>query len=125
MIFGYTYSWPNPCYGNDQTFTLDVMYSNFSFGFSFLLNSLFPAGGITVFIDQRVLEIYATTVQAYNNSAISGGNINFIATRESSYYTLKIENTLSSYENYILQYYHELQTPSAIGGGLLIELGIE
>ena len=128
MIFGYTYSWPNPCYGNDQTFTLDVMYSNFSFGYSFSFNTLFPGGGITVFMDQRdhyILEIYATTVQAYNNSAISGGNINFIATRESSYYTLKIENTLSSYGNYILQYYHELQNPSAIGGGLLIELGIK
>ena len=62
-----------------------------------------------MFMDQRdhyILEIYATTVQTHNNSAISGGNINFIATRESSYYTLKIENTLSSYGNYILQYYH-------------------
>lgn len=126
VILAYTLSWPNLCYGLNFFFKFDITNSNFSFASSFYIDVQIPGGGLTVFIDNYSrygVHVSLTEVYAHNNTAVPGGNINFVTTQSSTLFRFDIHETLSLFGNRVLQ---EIPQDSFIniGGGLLVLIGV-
>ena len=130
IIIGFTYSWPNDCYGVDTVFTLDINNCNFSFAHSLYTNEEFPGGGISIFIDnysRYSVQFSMVNINAYNNTALPGGNINIVTSESSLFYSFNIQKVSSMFGNEMLQtlsYLTQNKSVTNFGGGLLLSIGI-
>ena len=130
LIIGYTYSWPNYCYGIDTSFTLDIINSNVSLAVSTYISKAIPGGGMSIFIDnfdRYGVQVRMKNIVAFNNTAYPGGNINIATSATSSLYSFIIEGVSSMFGNEMLERLRETSENLTLinyGGGLMVAIGI-
>ena len=125
-----THTTPGLMHPSTTKFKVTISYANFSLGVDLYGASSggFSASGLFICMEQSVygVDVLLDSVVAYGNTAQEGANIAFQVFESVQYYTLTINNTISSFSNriYPLPQTGSVTANSTIGGGLYIFSGI-